>query len=343
MPKYEIVMPTVGSDVVINYPTTGGTLALEGGGGGGGIAGTNYIYVAANGTDTENATELQAAYDAAKTMSPSSTNIITIIAAPGKYNFGSATFTMDTQYINLVSLDGNRSVIFNAALNVSNRIAGSISVTADMVLVRGVDAEFKKFGVAGNLHSANFQLCRGGQDSFGEQYTTIAGRFTDCVSTGPYSFGGYGNTVSGIFENCTSAEGSFGGYNGVANGTFINCVAGSNSFGGFNGTASGYFKNCTSSSNNCFGGAAGGSVASGIFIDCSSGNYSFGSNGTASGQFSNCVGGQESFGATGSYPGALTGRLFNCRLTTGVFQTPTSGGKIILCLDGSDNIINATA
>jgi hypothetical protein len=36
MANYRIIMPTVESDITINYPTTGGTLALEGGGGGGG-------------------------------------------------------------------------------------------------------------------------------------------------------------------------------------------------------------------------------------------------------------------------------------------------------------------
>jgi hypothetical protein len=39
----------------------------------------------------------------------------------------------------------------------------------------------------------------------------------------------------------------------------------------------------------------------------------------------------------------LTGKLKHCTLTSGTFQTPTSSGKIVLCIDGSDNIVNATA
>jgi hypothetical protein len=80
--------------------------------GGGGLEGTNYLFVAANGTDAENAAELQAAYDKAKTMSPSEANRITIVAAPGKY-YITEGFEMDTEYIDLVSLDGNRSIVLN--------------------------------------------------------------------------------------------------------------------------------------------------------------------------------------------------------------------------------------
>lgn len=63
---------------------------------GGGLEGTNYIYVMANGTDTDNAAELQAAYTAAQALSPSSTNRITIVCGPGNYNFDSTAFVMDT-------------------------------------------------------------------------------------------------------------------------------------------------------------------------------------------------------------------------------------------------------
>jgi hypothetical protein len=62
------------------------------------LSGTQYITVYAKGTDIENATELQAAYNTAKTMNPLSTNRITIIAAPGNYNFDSSYFTMDREY-----------------------------------------------------------------------------------------------------------------------------------------------------------------------------------------------------------------------------------------------------
>jgi hypothetical protein len=61
----------------------------------------------------------------------------------------------------------------------------------------------------------------------------------------------------------------------------------------------------------------------------------------ASGTFTNCVGGPESFG--GNISSTLTGKLFYCRLTSGTFQTPTSGGKIVLCIDGNNDIVNQSS
>lgn len=144
----------------------------SGGGGGGGISGTNYIFVQANGTPSQNATELQAAYDSAKTMSPGADNIITIIAAPGYYDFGSNNFVMDTSYINLVSLDGNRSILIKP----SERVAlyeGTILVTADYVYVKGVDTSKTtgfgggSFMVATGLSNTVIENCKGAEWSFG--------------------------------------------------------------------------------------------------------------------------------------------------------------------------------
>lgn len=53
------------------------------GGGDEWTGGTNYILVKAEGTDEQNATELQDAYDLAASMPASTNNRITVIAAPG--------------------------------------------------------------------------------------------------------------------------------------------------------------------------------------------------------------------------------------------------------------------
>ena len=172
----------------------------------GGLAGTQYVFVQANGTDVENAIELQAAYDLAKTMSPTSTNRITIVTSPANYNFGSSDFTMDTQYIDLVSLDGNRSIVFNGE--------NTINITANNVFVKGVDVLAKKFTIGNDLNFLIAENCTGGD----------------------LSFGGLG-TASGTFTNCTGAWSSFGA-EGTASGTFNNCQGGDFSFGGSN-TASG--------------------------------------------------------------------------------------------------------
>jgi hypothetical protein len=286
-----------------------------------GLTGTNYIYVAANGTDTENATSLQTAYTTAKTMSPSSTNRIKIIAAPGKYNFGTSIFTLDTQYIDLVSLDGDRSVIFNAELSINYPYSeGSIRVNTDNVFLKGIDVQTKNFEVYSNLNNLFIENCIGGE----------------------YSFGG-NNTITGTFINCEGGDRSFAGNNGTTSGTFIDCKSGNYSFG--TSGASGTFVNCTgidiSYSNasgifiNCTGNFGSQGTCSGTFTNCT-GNFA--NSGLASGIFTNCVGDNASFGGGGS--GTLTGKLYYCRLTSGTFKTVSGGGVTRYCLDGNNTANN---
>jgi len=325
-----------------------------GGGSGGGLEGTQYVFVQANGTDVENAIELQAAYDLAITKigtsevlsapydMPSQQNPTTlhfydfsmgalpvlivgqtytfnvggddmvgevtsadinqylvsftafaymggdvyvyiseiiksiVIAAPGIYNFEDGNFIMDTDYVDLVSLDGNISVVFYGA--------NTIEITANNVFVKGVDTLQKQFKIGYNLNLPKLTLenCTGGDNSFA------------------------GGTASGTFINCTGGVLSFGGYAGTASGTFTNCIAGEDSFGG---------------------------TASGTFTNCTGGNSTFGSGGggTASGKFTNCIAGQYSFRQT------LSGKLYYCRLTAGTFKTVSSGGRTVLCIDGNNN------
>jgi len=316
--------------------------------------GSQYIYVQADGTDTENATELQNAYNNAKNLvsvitslsdnilsgtenisasintffgvqsvgdiplglnnfeviSDSGTEILqfdvssyssilrffstvsrtnvtslkfqdvtvkraTVIASPSYYNF-SSDFVMDEEYVDLVSLDGNRSVVFNGT--------GTINITANDVFVKGVDVISKAFTIANNLNLLKVENCQGGDFSFGD-----------------------GQTVSGTFTDC---QGGFRSFGSTASGTFTNCQGGGSSFGGnISGTASGTFTNCQG------------------------GGSSFGSNGTASGTFTNCKGGRDSFGRSGT----ASGKLYHCRLTDTTFQTVSSGGVTRLCIDGNNN------
>jgi len=266
-----------------------------------GLGGTQYVFVAANGTDVQNAAELQAAYVTAQGMSPSITNRITVIAAPGNYDFSTANFVMSTQYIDLVSLDGNKSIVFNGS--------NTIEITANDVFVRGVDVGTLSFTIANSLNLLRVEDCRGGYASFGGAGSIASGTFTNCTG-GDESFGGVG-TASGTFNSCTGAMFSFG--SSTADGTFTNCTGGDQSFGGDAGTASGTFTNCTGGTdsfgggggtasgtfNSCIGGFASfggqGGTADGTFTNCTGGNRSFGSN-TASGTFTNCTGGDQSFG-----------------------------------------------
>jgi hypothetical protein len=273
-------------------------------------------------------------------MSPSITNRITVIAAPGNYDFSTANFVMSTQYIDLVSLDGNRSIVFNG-LN-------TIDITANDVFVRGVDVGTLSFTLANSLNLLRVENCTGGDYSFGSG-ATASGVFTNCTG-GDSSFGGSGGTASGTFTNCQGLVYSFGSF-GTASGVFTNCTGGGNSFGG-QGTASGTFNSCIGTDNS-FGGNGG--TASGVFTDCTGGDDSFGGNGgTASGTFNSCTGGYGSFGGNGGTAsgkftsciggnlsfgkgGVLNGFLYYCRLTLGTFQIVSGGGRTVLCIDGNNN------
>jgi hypothetical protein len=272
------------------------------------LSGTNYIFVPADGTDTENAAALQAAYDVAVASSPTSTNRITIVAAPGYYDFDTTTFLMDAEYIDLVSLDGNRSIIFN-----SDDSAGTISITANDVFVKGVDVQTKNFTIATNLNLLKVENCKGGIRSFGGDPTE----------------GSNPITVSGTFHNCFGQNNSFGSY-GTASGTFTNCVGWNGAFGLF-GTASGTFTNC-SGWEFSFGSYG---TASGTFTNCTGTDIAFGGDGVVatSGTFTNCIGGIGSFGGG---TGTLNGKLYYCRLTSGTFKTVSGAGVTRLCIDGSD-------
>jgi hypothetical protein len=276
---------------------------------GGGLEGTQYVYVAADGTDVENAAELQAAYNTATTMSPSATNRITIIAGPGNYNFGTSVFTMNTEYIDLVSLDGNRSIIFNAPLDLLLSELGSINITANDVFVKGVDVLTKQFKTANSLNLLKVENCAG---------------------IGDVSFGG--TDASGTYINCVGGNTSFGGA-GISSGTFINCTGGDFSFGGgiMFPTSSGIYENCEGGGNS-FGGSLMGGVSIGTYTNCKSGPYSFGYNGNVQGIYNNCIGENASW--TNSI---LTGKLYFCRLTYAQSSpSPGPGGALVAFINGDN-------
>jgi hypothetical protein len=279
---------------------------------GGRIEGSQYIFVAAKGTDVENAIELQAAYDLAKTMSPTANKRITVIAAPGYYNFGDVDFIMDTEYIDLVSLDGNRSIIFNSTPTITTN--GNINVIANDVFVKGVDVSSRRFIIGNDLNLLKVENCIGGDFSFGGSFPTmgannsiieVSGTFINCEAR-DYSFSSnpmiYKGNPSGTFIDCKGRNLCF---LGLASGTFTNCVVEDNSFGFF-GTASGIFTNCIGGEGS-FGSGIN-STASGIFTNCIGGDGSFGSgdDSTASGTFTNCVAENNSFGAFATASGTFT-------------------------------------
>jgi hypothetical protein len=275
---------------------------------GGGLEGSQYIYVAANGTDVENAAELQAAYSEAQMRLPTFSKRITIIAGPGNYNFESNVFTMDTDFIDLVSLDGNRSIFFNAPFDLSTPEKGSIFITANDVFVKGVDVQIKQFKTNPLLNLLKIENCTGGNNSFGD--INAAGTYINCIG-GDFSFGG----------------------NGISSGTFINCKGGVFSFGGGQmvPTSSGIYENCEGGSYS-FGGSFMGGVSSGTYTNCKAGGFSFGTNGNVQGIYNNCIGENASW--TNSF---LTGKLYFCRLTYAQSSpSPAPGGALVAFINGDN-------
>jgi hypothetical protein len=352
--------------------------------------GSSAVYVKGEGSNIQNAAELQAVYNAAKTMSPALGNKITVIIAPGKYEFGATAFVHDAPYIDLVSLTGEADVFIGSTEeNTEYDYIYGIKVTADNTLLKGVNCGSNTFYIADSLDYLTCTNCIGGYLSFGSE-GTVSGTFNNCIG-GLCTFGSYG-TASGTFNNCTGGDYSFGS-SGTASGIFINCKGGDYSFGCGN-TASGTFKDCTGyygsfggdagyasgTFNNCTGGDysfGSGGTADGTFNNCTGGDTSFGSNGTASGVFSSCIGGDDSFGAYGACSGILanciggsgafgsfgnalgtfnnciggtqsfgssgeitaTARLYYCK-SGSTFPTPTAGGRIIYCIDGTNAAVN---
>ena len=278
--------------------------------------GTRYILVKAEGTDIENATELRNAYDKAKTMSPSSDNRVVVLAAPGNYNLETTLFNMDTQYIDLVSLDGNRSIVFNS-LN-SN---GTIIINNHNIFVKGVDVLDNAFLFGGSMYNSRFENCKGGNQSFGY----IGSILEDCVfincEADDNSFGFFNSKLEGCyFENCQAGIQSFGFESDVIDSEFLNCRGGDSCFGAFNFTnqppmidSNSRFENCRAG-NQSFGYFA--TQLNGVFINCEAGNQSFGGDGTEfNGRYENCRAGDQSFGYYIGVVGQPTynGTFIGCR------------------------------
>ncbi len=276
------------------------------------LSGSNYLFVKADGTPSQNATELSSSYVQAKNSSPSATNRIAILASPGKYTFAS-NFTLDTQYVDVVSLTGECDVLVTGS--------GTISVTANDVYVRGIDVDVKNFTITDSLPLLKIKNCKGGDYSFGGNTPpvagspaspgyTIASTFIDCVG-GDYSFAGLGSAY-GSFTGCVGGNFSFGSY---CDGTFINCTAGDYSF------------------------AYDADIEGGKLQNCTAGDYSFAAIGNiiSGATLNNCIGGLDSFSQGVNN---ITGTLIGCILTNGSFNTLNVGlgGQLIACAnsDGSN-------
>jgi hypothetical protein len=318
----EILIDTTLNTIKIGNDTVEGGKVITG------LAGTSYIYVTGNGTDTANGEELAAAYALAKTMTPYGSyptdpdNRVKVIIAPGKYYVGGGTafpnnrWDIDAHCIDIVSLTGNRDVWIIGTINIAGGDLGS-------VIIRGLDVSDGIY-VANGLQYLRMENCKASSLAHCDvdaMPISLSGTFIDCEAVSEGFATVSGSDASGTFINC-KAELGFGFYDCNASGVFTNCTI------GYSGFAYSY-------SNTGYG------IASGTFTNCTSAYEGFGGGlgGQASGVFTNCVGSNGSFVGyqTGpnTFSGTITGTLNYCRLTSGEFAPTSGSGKLHYCIDGN--------
>lgn len=312
------------TEVKINGSVVGNVLPTKG---------TNYLIVKGDKTATENFDNLYTAYQSAKQLA-SMTNIITILVAPGIYENNSGNLVFDTDYINVISLDGECSVILTGSYPI-------VDVNSNNSYIKGFNCSYGKLTVGSGLNLTTIDKCKGGLYSFGStELNTISSTFIDCEGT-DYCFGSYGGaqpngSVNGKFIRCKAGSNSFGFGCSSISATFIDCeCTGTSNFGcNVSQINSGKYINCTSGSAS-FGYYT--NFEDVLFKNCVGGTYCFGAGvGTIYGDIINCIGGQYSFGENTSGGGYIQGKMMNCICDRTPFARIPDGSTsaIINCYDG---------
>ena len=280
----------------------------------------NYITVKVTDDAITNGNNLLAAYALAKTKLPngaslSSSNRLVILLPVAKYDLGTKSLTLDTQYIDIVGSTSDRSKHYITS-NVGVISRGTVQQTANDVDLFNLTIEnsnttntistFSDTNPAAYFPNTNLNL------------TYIENVLFTSNSSSAWSMR-IAIQYSGTFKDCTGGTSSFGSQTGTLSGTFINCTGGDYSFGGagnfISGTLSGTFINCTGGNYSFGGGVIAGGTLTGIFTNCIGGNYAFastqfGSGGSISGIFTNCTGGNFSFRANTTFH---NGNFVNCK------------------------------
>ena len=159
------------------------------------LKGTQYSYVACNGTELENGEEFEAAYVKASLLNPTALEPFTIIVGPGAIMLFDI-FEFNKPYLNVVSLTGLADVVFT----------NGIVITADNIYLKGIDGgQINPVEVTSDLNSLVCDTMVGIGASF-ITLSRLCGHYINCIG-GDSSFSGI--NVYGSFENCTGGEYSF--------------------------------------------------------------------------------------------------------------------------------------
>jgi hypothetical protein len=334
--------------------------------GGVGLEGSDYVYVSANGTPTENAIELQAAYDLAKVKVDYQESIQPLNVGAFSYSNGNLYLYDYNLYVQNggVIEDGILyELLFDGVSYFATTYMGGMMW--EFLIPAPIDAPYTTLEILINTSTYNLVtvVVAPGKYSFASDFIVDAEyvNITSLTGNRDILFTGNGTIevdVNGIlvkgidtldkqfivglelqntiFENCGGGQKSFSKRDtysylgGTIDGTYINCSSKSGGFGEYS-FAAGTYKNCVAESGQAFG-CYGGAI--GTFIDCSvpDNAQAFGLGGTASGIFENCKAGAESFGG---YSGS-TGTFRNCVGSYGSFGgqnngTVINGGRLYYC------------
>ncbi len=297
------------------------------------LQGETFLTILTTSSPTINASNLLAAYAAAKIRTPhgqplSASNRITVIVPPGQYDLGTGALRLDTEFVDLEGLlkDREKQHLYGTSNGLNT---GVLTQTVNNVRIENLFVECTRATGALIQDSTDpaayfpntaltdtvVRNCRFESDNTNAWSMRIGieykGAYEESAG-GNCAFGGNYGTASGTFTNCTGGNYAFGGYYGLANGRFSRCTGLYGAFGGV-GTASGVFTDCiaTVASFGCW------NKASGTFTNCTGAQYAFGCWGAASGTFTNCTGGQYAFGGLG---GAASGIFNNCLVDNAYYQ-----------------------
>jgi len=234
-----------------------------------------YVVVRTTSDAAQNGANLVAAYETAKSLTPNgealaADNRAVVMVAPGNYDLGAGSFTLDADFVDLVGLSsardnqyifGSEHVLVQTAHDVRienlvlhytgtdtathayNPIAtwnsGANTGSSPETVIRNCEIRGDEIPMRpGIWYAGTYEDVHSGNQAFGGDYGIVSGTFINCTA-GDDSFGGAGSIVSGTFTNCKAGDFSFGGIYGESTGVFTNCLAGVGSFSGVVGYATG--------------------------------------------------------------------------------------------------------
>ena len=317
----------------------------------------NYSYVivrtgvdstgAENNTFLQNGTNLIAAYNAAKLLTPnggalSATNRVAVLVPPGRYDLGANFINADTEYVDLIGLgDSPEDVVINGVL-----MPGTFVQDANDMIIKGVTLKYSGPNPAGvaylpisggnysNTKMENVILDGNGVNGVtpvNDALLEFNGTYKN-VRAINYAGSAWDNIINGaVFIECTCDGPGFAETAGIGTATMIDCEAASG-FGVYIG--GGVFTRCKTTIGDGFGA---GVDCIGTFTDCHVAGNGFGVVG-CNGSYVNCSAVGSAFGylplVGGPY--SIDGQYIGCRAGDSSFGSGlcTRNGYFKDCIGG---------